>query len=55
MLKSLLINSNPRSQRALQRVEHLAATLGMSKSQAAVWLIDHAPEPLATKLEKASK
>jgi len=46
--KSLLINLTARSQSALLKIDRLATTLGISKSQAAVWLIEHAPEPLVT-------
>lgn len=52
MLKALFINSTPRSQKALQKVEALAAFTGMSKSQAAVFLIEHAPAPVAAMLDQ---
>ena len=45
-LKAVFINSTPKTQKALARVETMAAFMGMSKSQAACWLIEHAPEPL---------
>ncbi len=48
MLPAVLINSTRRSQAALARVEALAEAMGMSKAQAAVYLIEHSPESLAT-------
>ena len=45
--KAILINPIPRNQKALARVEALALFTGMSKSQAAVFLIESAPEPLS--------
>ena len=47
MLKPVIINAIPRNQRALERVAQLAVMMGMSKSQAAVYLIENAPEPLS--------
>ena len=45
-LKPVLITSGLKTQKALKRIETLSASMGMSKCQAACFLIENAPEPL---------